>query len=85
MSKTLGINLGSNITTIYHEGNGVVVREPNAVAVDTYTQEHLAIGQARLQNELIIADAGIGLVCLYDPVKDILTVCPPIQRKIVFM
>ncbi len=45
MSKTLGINLGSNVTTVYVEGQGVVAREPNAVAVDTYTQEHLAVGQ----------------------------------------
>ncbi len=45
MSKTLGINLGSNVTTVYVEGQGITVREPNAVAVDTYTQEHLAIGQ----------------------------------------
>ena len=45
MSKTLGINLGSNVTTIYEGGRGVVVREPNAVAVDTYTQQTLAIGQ----------------------------------------
>ncbi|MBQ4562737.1 MAG: rod shape-determining protein [Clostridia bacterium] len=45
MSRTLGINLGSNVTTVYEAGNGIVVREPNAVAVDTYTQETLAIGQ----------------------------------------
>ncbi|MBR6513835.1 MAG: rod shape-determining protein [Clostridia bacterium] len=45
MSRTLGINLGSNITTVYEGGKGIVVREPNAVAVDTYTQQTLAIGQ----------------------------------------
>ncbi len=45
MSRTLGINLGSNVTTVYEEGSGIVVREPNAVAVDTYTQQTLAIGQ----------------------------------------
>lgn len=45
MSKTLGINLGSNVTTIYLEGKGIVVREPNAVAIDTYSQEVIATGQ----------------------------------------
>lgn len=45
MSKTLGINLGSNVTTVYVEGEGVVVREPNAVAIDTYSQEMVATGQ----------------------------------------
>lgn len=45
MSKTLGINLGSNVTTIYAQGEGIVLREPNAVAIDTYTQEVVATGQ----------------------------------------
>lgn len=45
MSKTLGINLGSNITSVYVQGEGVTAREPNAVAVDTYSHEVLAIGQ----------------------------------------
>ena len=36
MSRTLGINLGSNVTTVYQEGRGIVAREPNAVAVDTF-------------------------------------------------
>lgn len=45
MSKTIGINLGSHIVTVYAEGEGIVLREPNAVAVGAYTREALATGQ----------------------------------------
>ncbi|MBR5515731.1 MAG: rod shape-determining protein [Clostridia bacterium] len=45
MSKTIGINLGSHIITVYIEGQGIVLREPNAVAVDAHTREVVACGQ----------------------------------------
>ena len=45
MSKVIGINLGSHIITVYAEGKGVILREPNAVAVEAYTRETVATGQ----------------------------------------
>lgn len=45
MSKVIGINLGSHIITVYQEGKGVILREPNTVAVEAYTRETVATGQ----------------------------------------
>ncbi|MBE6686160.1 MAG: hypothetical protein E7591_02905 [Ruminococcaceae bacterium] len=48
MSKTIGINLGSHIITVYVEGQGIVLREPNAVAVEAHTREVIACGREAL-------------------------------------
>lgn len=48
MSKTIGINLGSHIITVYVEGQGIVLREPNAVAVEVHTREVIACGKEAL-------------------------------------
>ena len=48
MSKTIGINLGSHIITVYVEGQGVVLREPNVVAVEAHTREVVACGREAL-------------------------------------
>lgn len=48
MVKTIGINLGSNVTRAYVQGKGVAVREPNVVAVDTYAHKAIAVGQEAL-------------------------------------
>lgn len=45
MSKVIGINLGSHIITVYAEGKGVILREPNAVAVEAHTRDTVATGQ----------------------------------------
>ncbi len=44
MRKALGINLGTSVTSVYVEGKGITVREPNAVAVNTSSMEVVAIG-----------------------------------------
>lgn len=48
MSKTIGINLGSHIITVYVEGQGIVLREPNAVAVEAHTRDVVACGKEAL-------------------------------------
>ncbi len=44
MNKTIGINLGSHTITVYCEGKGIILREPNAVAINTIDRTTVAIG-----------------------------------------
>ncbi|MGA8941452.1 MAG: rod shape-determining protein [Thermoactinomyces sp.] len=44
--KDLGIDLGTANTLVYVKGEGIVVREPSVVAIDTGTQEIKAVGNA---------------------------------------
>lgn len=46
---------------------------------------HLIMAQVRFWCELIIPHAGISTSCIDDPMQDILTVLPPVQREIIFM
>jgi len=50
-----------------------------------YHRNQLILPNTGLGGELIITYAGICLPCLYDTVKDILTVIPLIQRQIKFL
>lgn len=43
-SNDLGIDLGTANTVVYLRGKGIILSEPSVVAIDTVTQEVLAIG-----------------------------------------
>jgi rod shape-determining protein MreB and related proteins len=43
-SKDLGIDLGTKNTLVYTEDKGIVINEPSVVAVNTRTEEILAVG-----------------------------------------
>ncbi len=43
-SKNLGIDLGTANTLVYVDGRGVVINEPSVVAVNTRTEQILAVG-----------------------------------------
>ena len=43
-SKDLGIDLGTKNTLVYTEEKGIVINEPSVVAVNTRTDEILAVG-----------------------------------------
>src|SRR3989338_3048386 len=45
-SKDLGIDLGTANTLVYVAGRGIVINEPSVVAVNTRTNEILAVGEA---------------------------------------
>ena len=42
--KDMGIDLGTANTLVYVKGRGIVVNEPSVVAVNTNTNEVLAVG-----------------------------------------
>lgn len=42
--RDLGIDLGTANTLVYMKGKGIVLREPSVVALDTNTDEVLAVG-----------------------------------------
>ena len=44
-SPDLGIDLGTANTLVHVSGRGILLREPSVVAVDTYTNEVLAVGE----------------------------------------
>ncbi|MCP4050504.1 MAG: rod shape-determining protein [bacterium] len=46
MTKEMGIDLGTANTVVYFQGEGIVLREPSVVALDTKTKEVLSIGNA---------------------------------------
>lgn len=43
-SNDMGIDLGTANTLVYVKGQGIILREPSVVAVDTETREVLAVG-----------------------------------------
>ncbi len=43
-SKDIGIDLGTANTLVCLKGKGIILREPSVVAVDTRTDEVLAVG-----------------------------------------
>ncbi len=43
-SKDMGIDLGTANTLVYVKGKGIIVREPSVVAIQTKTNEVLAVG-----------------------------------------
>lgn len=45
MAKDIGIDLGTANVLIHIKGKGIVVNEPSVVAIDTNTQEVLAVGE----------------------------------------
>lgn len=45
-SRNVGIDLGTSNTRVYAEGKGIIVNEPSVVAVNTKTDELVAIGRA---------------------------------------
>ena len=44
-SKDLGIDLGTKNTLVYTTEKGIVINEPSVVAVNTRTNEVLAVGE----------------------------------------
>lgn len=44
LAKDIGIDLGTSVTRIYIKGRGIVLREPSVVAINTITDEVLAVG-----------------------------------------
>ncbi|WP_026893751.1 rod shape-determining protein [Clostridiisalibacter paucivorans] len=44
-SKDMGIDLGTANTLVYVKGRGIVVREPSVVAIETKTNEVMAVGE----------------------------------------
>lgn len=48
-SKDLGIDLGTANTLVYARDRGIVIQEPTVVALNTRTQEILAIGEEALR------------------------------------
>src|SRR3990172_8511292 len=44
-SDEIGIDLGTANTVIYVKDHGIVLREPSVVAIDTRTDEVLAVGE----------------------------------------
>lgn len=44
-SKDMGIDLGTTSTLVYVKGKGIVINEPSVVAVNTRTDQILAIGE----------------------------------------
>ena len=45
LGQDIGIDLGTATVIAYVKGKGVVLREPSVVAVDSNTNEVLAVGQ----------------------------------------
>ena len=44
-SQDIGIDLGTANTLVFVKGKGIVIREPSVVAVDSNTNEVLAVGR----------------------------------------
>lgn len=44
-SKDIGIDLGTANTLVYVKGKGIIIREPSVVAIETKTNEVLAVGE----------------------------------------
>lgn len=44
LAKDIGIDLGTSMTRIYIKGRGIVLREPSVVAINSITDEVLAVG-----------------------------------------
>ena len=60
-SNDIGIDLGTANTLVYVRGKGIVSAEPSVVAVDSVTNEVLAVGQkakAMLGNVLVTKQTG---------------------------
>ena len=47
-SKDLGIDLGTKNTLVYTHDKGIVINEPSVVAVNTRTDEILAVGEGKV-------------------------------------
>ncbi|MBQ8669651.1 MAG: rod shape-determining protein, partial [Oscillospiraceae bacterium] len=45
MNKDIGIDLGTATTLIHVRGQGLVLREPSVVALDTHTGKVLSVGE----------------------------------------
>ncbi len=48
-SKDIGIDLGTTNTRIYVRGKGLVLNEPSIVAVNTRTDQIVALGQSAMK------------------------------------
>ena len=46
MARDIGIDLGTANILVYLKGKGIVIREPSVVAVNRYSGEVLAVGNA---------------------------------------
>ena len=44
-SKDIGIDLGTSSVLVYVKGQGIVLREPSVVAVDTQTDRIIKVGR----------------------------------------
>ena len=44
-SKDLGIDLGTSNTLVYQKNEGIVVREPSVIAINSQNKEVLAVGK----------------------------------------
>ena len=53
-SKDIGIDLGTANTLVCLKGKGIILREPSVVAVDTRTDEVLAVGDAEFQKKAAV-------------------------------
>ncbi len=49
MKKALGIDLGTANILVYMKDAGIVVEEPSVVAIDTETEEVVAVGEEAKQ------------------------------------
>ena len=45
MARTVGLDLGTAYTRIWLDGKGIILRCPSAVAIDSQTQEIVAVGE----------------------------------------
>src|SRR3989338_5080573 len=48
-SKEIGIDLGTTSTLVYVKDKGIVIQEPSVVAVNTRTEQILAVGKEALE------------------------------------
>ena len=55
LRKDIGIDLGTANTLVYVKGRGIIINEPSVVAVNTKTEQILAVG-----NEANTADERAG-------------------------
>lgn len=60
LSKTIGIDLGSDFVRVWVKGQGLVVEQPSYLAVDTTSQRVLAVGEeAREMNGRVAANVKV--------------------------
>ena len=73
MGEDIGIDLGTATVLVYVKGKGVVLKEPSVVAVDTFTDKVLAVGEEARQmigrtpgNIIAIRPLREGVIADYD-------------------